>query len=78
MNNGNFALVVQAAFETNSKKKFIQVVYNLLIESIRLSSFVIAGKRCGDYPLDCITAWFAPDQLSLSLQVCLNLLTVCA
>jgi hypothetical protein len=39
--DGNFVLVASGSFETNSTKKLIEIVYDLLIEAIQLGSLVV-------------------------------------
>jgi len=39
--DGVFVLVCSGSLEANSVKKLIKIVYNLLIEPIQLSSFVV-------------------------------------
>jgi len=39
--DGDFVLVCSGSLEANGVKKLIEIVYNLLIEPIQLSSFVV-------------------------------------
>ena len=39
--DGNFVLVASGSFEANSTKKFIEIVYDLLIKAIQLGSLVL-------------------------------------
>jgi hypothetical protein len=39
--DANFVLVVSGSFEANSTKKLIEIVYDLLIETIQLGSVVM-------------------------------------
>src|ERR1700722_6325987 len=39
--NANFVLVVSGSLETQRTKKFIEIVYDLLIKAIELSSFAL-------------------------------------
>jgi hypothetical protein len=38
--DANFVLVVSGSFEANSTKKLVEIVYDLLIETIQLGSVV--------------------------------------
>jgi len=39
--NGNFVLVVSGSLEAQRTKKFIEIVYNLLIKAVELRSFAL-------------------------------------
>jgi hypothetical protein len=39
--NGNFVLFVLCSLETNSTKKLIEIVYDLLIEAVQLGTLVL-------------------------------------
>ena len=39
--NANFVLIVSGSLETQRTKKFIEIVYDLLIKAIELSSFAL-------------------------------------
>ena len=39
--NGNFVLVVSGSLEAERTKKFIEIVYDLLIKAIELGSFAL-------------------------------------